>query len=105
MTLRYFRFIGVTYIYTASDVQCSEYDECLNVKSFLVFEQVQLFRAQPSVLPNFSFVLPPTFLSALPSLSDWREMPQTDVPRTLMPWPKYEERPSFSKVLKPKGRQ
>ena len=32
------------------------------------------------------------------SLSDWHEMSQTDARVTLMQWPRYEGRPSFSKV-------
>lgn len=32
-------------------------------------------------------------------------MPQTDAPVTLMLWPKYEGRPFFSKVFKPKRRK
>lgn len=39
-----------------------------------------------------------SLLTFFPSLSGWHEIPQTDAPVTLMQWPRYEERPSFSKV-------
>lgn len=47
---------------------------------------------------NLSPLCAPTFLSG------WRETPPTDAPVPLMPWPRYEERRSFSKVprLKPR---